>query len=452
VKNAFPAIDAIVPEPRFGFAYSPDEKTVIRGGIGMFSDLYQPLIATRFEQNLPSNPSFTASSGIIAPGNAKSAQAAAAASASAFIQGFGSGATVGQLTANVPGFAPPNYNTIAPNINNPIYYEWNFEIQRALNHDVTLSVNYVGNHGTDEFLQNLYLNGYAANGFGGLPKSAPDPRFSEIRELYNNGRSYYDGLVTALRWRVGSQFTGSFSYTWSHSLDTCSNGCIEPFNALAAPSLRYQVSPNLQLNYSNSDYDIRHSVNANYVYTPKVPFSNPVAKAVLGGWAVAGTVLFHSGYPFSILNSGVRSAQKVNNLAGIATNSFIADWQGGGNGYPSCTTPNVSCYSTSLFAGKNGQLDFGNIPRNSFRGPGYFDTDLNVHKTFSIRESIKFQIGIYAFNLFNHPNFDLPFNNINSGTFGNILETVSAPNSPYGNFQGSSVSGRVIQTQAKFIF
>jgi hypothetical protein len=454
VKNAFPSIDAIVPQPRVGFAYSLDEKTVIRGGVGIFSDLYQPLIATRFEQNLPSNPNFTVSSGLIAPGNAKSAEAAAAASYSAFSSGFSSGATVGSLLASVPGFAPPNYNTIAPNINNPIYYEWNLEIQRALSHDVTLSVNYVGNHGTDEYLENLYQNGYAANGFGGLPTTVPDSRFGEIREVYNNGVSYYDGLVASLRWHVGSQFNGSFAYTWSHSLDTCSNGCLEPFNALAAPSLRYQVSPNLGLNYSNSDYDIRHSLNANYVYSPKIPFSNPVAKAVLGGWSVAGTVLYHSGYPFSVLDSAVRSAQGVKNLSGIATNSFIADWVGGGNGYPSCTTPNQACYNAKAqFLTSSTQTNFGNIPRNSFRGPGYFDTDMNVHKVFTVRERFNLLIGVYAYNLFNHPNFDLPFNNIaSSGTFGNILETVSAPNSPYGNFQGSSVSGRVLQTQVKFSF
>jgi hypothetical protein len=453
VKNAFPAIDAIVPEPRVGFAYNVDDKTVIRGGIGLFSDLYQPLIATRFEQNFPSNPSFTASSGIVAPGNAKSAEAAVANSYSAFSSGFSSGATLAGLTNSVPGFAAPNYNTISPNINNPLYFEWNFEIQRALSHDVTLSVNYVGNHGIDEIMQNLYSNGYAANGFGGLPTTAPDPRFGEIRDLYNFGRSYYDGLVTSVRWHAGSQFQGSFSYTWGHSLDTCSNACLEPFNALAAPSIRYQISPSMALNYSNSDYDIRHSLNANYVYSPKIHLNNMLAKGVLGGWAVAGTVAYHTGYPFSILDSSVRGAQGVGNLAGIASNSFLADWEGGGNGYPSCTTPNVNCYATSQFLPASKQTNFGNIPRNSFRGPGYFDTDMNVHKTFSIHERYNILIGVFAYNLFNHPNFDNPFNNLaSSGNFGQILETVSAPNSPYGNFQGSSVSGRVIQTQVKFSF
>ncbi len=455
LKNAFPAIDAIVPQPRFGVAYSLDDKTVIRGGIGIFSDLYQPLIADNFLKNTPTISIFTAQNGqVVAQGNVTNgAQAAATNSANAFLSGFSGGSTLASLQKNVPGFTVPNLYTIAPNINNPLYYEWNFEIQRALSRDVTLSVNYVGNHGTDETLQNLYLNGYAANGFGGLPTTAPDPRFGEIREVYNNGRSYYNGLVTSVRWHVGSQFQGAFSYTWSHSLDTCSNGCLEPFTNTAVQSLRYQISPDLQLNYSNSDYDIRHSFNANYVYMPKLPFNNPIAKGVLGGWAIAGTFLYHAGYPFSIVDSGVRSAQGVKNVTGLATQTYLADWVGGNQGYPTCDMPNVPCYSKTQFTPAAGQNNFGNIPRNSFRGPGYFDTDLNVHKTFSIRESVKLQIGVFAFNVLNHPNFDLPFNNLNSaGTFGQILQTVSAPNSPYGNFQGSSVSGRVIQTQAKFTF
>jgi hypothetical protein len=455
VKNAFPAIDAIVPQPRFGFAYSLGDKTVIRGGIGMFSDLYQPLIATRFEQNSPSNPSFTVSNGqLVATGNSKSASAAVAASAAAFVSGFSSGSTVTSLKASVPGFAVPNYNTISPNINNPLYYEWNFEIQRALSKAVTLSVNYVGNHGGNEILQNLFSNGYAANGFGGLPTTAPDPRFGEIRDVYNNAASNYDGLVTSVKWQVNSQFMGQFSYSWSHALDVVSNGGLEAFNLLAeAPSTPYQISPSLALNYSNSDYDVRHSLNANYIYSPKVSLSNPLAKGVLGGWSIAGTFLYHSGYPFSVRDTGVRGAQGVGNMAGIVTETILADWIGGGNGYPSCTTPNVSCYNAkALFTSGANQHDFGNIPRNSFRGPGYFDTDLNVHKTFTVREHYKLLVGIFAYNVLNHPNFDMPYNNTASGTFGQILETVSAPNSPYGNFQGSSVSGRVIQTQVKFSF
>jgi hypothetical protein len=252
---------------------------------------------------------------------------------------------------------------------------------------------------------------------------------------------------------MGSQFSGLFSYTWSHALDTCSNGCLEQYNLLAAPSLRYQVSPiNLRsLNYSSADYDVRHSLSAHYVYTSSAgSIRNPVLKGVLGGWTAAGTLFYHTGNPFSITNSAVRSAQ-VNNTTGLGSATVLADWIGG-SGYPSCTTPNISCYSTSQFATGSTQHGFGNIPRNSFRGPGYFNTDLNVNKTFTFHEGYKLIIGAYFFNVLNHPNFDNPFNNVSTGTFGRILETVSAPTSAYGSFQGSAVSGRVIQTLVKFQF
>ncbi len=76
------------------------------------------------------------------------------------------------------------------------------------------------------------------------PLLAPDPRFGEIRELNNQGWSNYNGFVSSFRWRMSSNFTGNFSYTWSHALDTCSNDCLEPFNAAqCTSSLRYQISP-----------------------------------------------------------------------------------------------------------------------------------------------------------------------------------------------------------------
>jgi hypothetical protein len=182
-----------------------------------------------------------------------------------------------------------------------------------------------------------------------------------------------------------------------------------------------------------------------------------LARGVLGGWTIAGTALFHSGYPFSILDSSVRTAKvggvaQTNNLSGLATNSFLADWVGASTNYPSCTTPNVSCYSTSLFASAANQHDFGNLARNAFRGPNYFDTDLNVNKTFAVKERYKLLVGVLFFNVLNHPNFDLPGNNTAAGNFGIIQSTVPPPSSAYGSFQGSAVSGRVIQTQVKFSF
>jgi hypothetical protein len=354
------------------------------------------------------------------------------------------------LQAQVPGFSPPNFFTISSNVQTPKYVEWNAEVQRTFGTGYLLSVNYVGNHGYDELIQQLFGNAFSPAGLAGLPTSAPDPRFGQIIALNNQGWSNYDGLVTSFRWRMSAQFSGQFSYTWSHALDTCSNECTPEL--FGTESLKFQLNPlSLQsLNYSNADYDVRHSLNARYVYTsPAAHFHNSILKAALGGWTAAGTVFFHSGYPFSIVDSAVLS--KFGNLSGKIKQAILADFLGGPS-YPSCTAPNVACYSESLFATKTEQVDFGNIPRNSFRGPGYFDTDLNVYKAILFAEKYRLIVGASFFNILNHPNFAQPVDNLSSGAFGQIQSTVSAPTSPYGVEAGSAVSGRVIQTLIKFSF
>jgi hypothetical protein len=455
LKQAFPSLEPVVPAPRVGFAWNAAGKTVLRGGFGIFSDLYQGLIADRLITNSPAVATFNQSAGLVAPGSVPgSAPGAAAASNAALRSGFAGGATLAQLGNSVPGFSAPNYNTVANELYNPKVYEWNLELQQSFTNNIVLSLNYVGNHGYQEINQSLFPNQYAPSGFGGLSTTAPDPRFGQIRELNNTGWSNYNGFVTSLRWRVTSNFSGSFSYTWGHALDTCSNACLEPFNFLTAVSLRYQVSPQSlrALNYGNADYDTRHSINANYVYTlPVSYFHNSILRAALGGWVAAGTVFYHSGYPFSVVDTGVRNAQGIGNAIGIATQPVLADLLSPA-GNASCTTPNTPCFTNLNFATPAEQTNFGNLARNSFRGPGYFDTDLNLNKTFTMRERYKLLIGATFFNILNHPNFDLPVNNTALSTFGLIQQSVSAPTSAYGSFQGSAVSGRVIQSQVKFTF
>jgi hypothetical protein len=216
--------------------------------------------------------------------------------------------------------------------------------------------------------------------------------------------------------------------------------------------LKYQLSPAglRPLNYSSSDYDGRHSLTAHYVYTsPASYWHNSILKKALGGWTAAGTVFFHTGYPFSIVDSGL--IKSFGNLTGKIQQAILADFLGGAS-YPACNTPNTTCYSTSEFAAKAAQRDLGNVPRNSFRGPGYFNTDLNLSKTFATAERYKVIVGASFFNVLNHPNFAPPVNNIGSGAFGFIQSTVTEPTSAYGDDAGSAVSGRVIQTMIRFSF
>jgi hypothetical protein len=95
---------------------------------------------------------------------------------------------------------------------------------------------------------------------------------------------------------------------------------------------------------------------------------------------------------------------------------------------------------------------FGNQTRNSYRGPDYFDTDMQLSKITPITERVKFKLGANFFNILNHPNFAPPPNNLALGTFGVINSDVPPVSSPYGNFQGAGVSGRLVQVTGGITF
>ena len=388
LSNAFKNLDKVVVQPRIGIAYTVKNKTVIRGGFGLFADQFQGILVDRFMTNAPNVASFTTSAGNAAPGVAGSAYGNVAASSAAFQSGFASGATLAQLQKVVPGFSIPAFSTVVDNFHLPRWAEWNIELQQQINDNLTLSLNYVGNHGWNEINQNSWLNAYSKTGFGGLPTAPLDARFAEVRQLTNEGYSNYNGLTSSLRWRYHS-VVGSFSYSYSHNLDTCSNNCVEPFNAGSSyASIRTQLTPfSPSSAYANADYDIRHSFNANYVWTIPVPFKNGLAKAVLGGWGIGGTVYAHSGYPFSVVNSSLRSTY-TSNSSGLATQVITPNWLGSSEA--TCNSPDTACLTKAQFSKTAAQSGFGNLGRNAFRGPSYFDTDLTVNKGHGHRGKVPF--------------------------------------------------------------
>ena len=99
---------------------------------------------------------------------------------------------------------------------------------------------------------------------------------------------------------------------------------------------------------------------------------------------------------------------------------------------------------------------FGNQTRNQYRGPRYFDTDFSILKNFKVPhwEAARLGVGFQFFNLFNHPNFDKPVNDIaqGAGTFGVITNLVSPPTSILGSFIGADASGRIIQLRGQLVF
>src|SRR5207302_8461723 len=99
---------------------------------------------------------------------------------------------------------------------------------------------------------------------------------------------------------------------------------------------------------------------------------------------------------------------------------------------PSLTQSQFVQTSSNLSA----QTNYGNVPPNSFYGPGYFDVDSQVTKTIRLRERMNLQIGANALNMLNHPNFGLPSGTVTSGAPATISGTVSQPVSIYGAGHG----------------
>ncbi len=452
ISQILPGVERVVFEPRVGFAWSPTgDKTVIRGGIGLFSDLYPGQILDQFTTNFPQVTSFSLAGlgSIDAMSNPNSAAALVAQCNSAFQGTFNGGGTVSDfLNAAPPGCATPNLNDVVGRLQNPKYVEWNLMVQHTLGKRTVLSVNYVGNHGYDEILENPYLNSF---GFGGLPSSPADTRVQNVTQLTNNGRSNYNGLTATVQEQLWRGFSGRFSYTFSHTLDNVSNGGIDPYSF--NDSLLNQISPfnPAALNYSNSDYDVRHSLNASYVWDLPVKFGNRALNAVVGGWTVSGTLFYRTGLPFSVVDGNT-----AGNLQGAGTNLQGVTVLG----QPLTTVPfscgaasvDTPCFSAADFASGSSVTTFGTIPRNSFRGTGYFNTDLGLKKTFRFHERLAFTVGANAYNVLNHVNFANPTSNLNSSVFGLIESAVQPPTSPYGAFAAAATDARIVQVMGKITF
>jgi hypothetical protein len=470
--SIFPNLQRVVWEPRGGFAWTPggsNGNTVIRGGVGIFSDLYPAQIST----NLLSNPPSTAiwsvgNSGSpipFAPGVSGGAFADAAASNAAFSSGYANGGTFGTISAAVTAatlgtatFHGPNFYYTTQNMQNPRYGEWNLEVEHSFTRKVAASLNYVGNHGSNEIVLINGINAFAASGtFGNLPSSAPDPRFGVVTELTNGGYSNYNGLTSSVTVKGIKGLTASLNYTYSHSLDTMSNGGIDQYSTnQTGDSLRFQVDPkNLRLNYGNSDYDFRHVVSLNYVWD--VPYLS--SNRWLGGWTISGVLFRRSGEPYSVVNSGLLGSVGNYNTTGA---TIMADFLGGST--PGCTVSHTdqinnpfNCLTPGEFAASSAQTNFGNIGRNQFRGPGYFDTDLSIKKSFRVTNNengLRLILGANAYNILNHANFGNPDSDVadGPGVFGTVQNTVTPASSPFGNFQGSAVSGRILQLEMQLKF
>ncbi len=455
LKHAYYNVDSIVPDPRLGVVWSPwgGTGTVIRGGVGVFSDLAPAFLVSNVFNNAPFPFNATIYDGsLVGLANTPGSAAQTAQNQyNAFKTGFFAGQTFNELNNSIPGgFSPVNYFSIPSKFLTPTYVEWSFEIQQPIGTKNVLVATYSGNHGYNLLVNNNFPNGYSTTGFGGLPVTAPDGRFGTVTQLTNGAISNYDGLTFQYRRSFSYGFQGQVNYTWSHALDDISNGGSGlPYSFCSGCGLTSLSSPSILANYGNADYDIRNNLTADFVWDTPWKFSNKILENVVGNWTVSGKVFARSGTPFSLYDS-VLAGQVSPNISGatiLATTTAAHLPVSCGAG-----AVNTPCFNASDFVPSGSETTFGNVGRNALEGPGYVDVDTSLYKNFTIKERLRFQLGASAYNLLNHPHFQNPTADVASGGFGTISATAIPPTSAYGAFQGSAVSGRVLVVTGRLQF
>jgi Carboxypeptidase regulatory-like domain len=271
------------------------------------------------------------------------------------------------------------------------------------------------------FQQNLYNETYALyeldvpdslSGAGINPdQTYPSYRFyhDQYSALYawrSVGFSNYHALEVVYRQRFGAGLRADFNYTLSKSMDITSQS--ERLNTSGATNYSQILNtwePN-QL-YGVSDYDARHQINSNYIWSLPVgrgkrfySSANKLAEALIGGWETTGIVRWTSGFPF-ILDNG----------AYYPTNWDIEGWASQISRIPSQANkrgPLTQRFADpdAVFASFDHALPGDSGTRNPLRGDGYFSWDAGLDKEFRITEHAKLQLRWEMFNITNSVRFD----------------------------------------------
>jgi len=353
--------------------------------------------------------------------------------------------------------------------------EWSFGLEHEIGNTINLRAQYVGTRAVNQ-PYTAQVNGYQTicNGcFAPFPYGAPiDPRFGAVTQLSTGANSHYNALQTTAVKRLGHGLEVQVNYTWSHCLDTVSNGGFLPFSAGGILS---PISGDLSRDRGPCDYDVRHNVTASYVYELPIKARGHLG-AALNGWQVSGSVFWRSGLPFSVLStpysangngvvngSGPRFASVVARMPPYERHAILGVTQPGTLQWlnPDAFVSTIDPSTGACVGGDTpNSCQFGNLGRNALRGPAFVWSALYLTKWFPLYERVKLRIDAQFFNLFNHPNFGLPVlgyagipgkPSTQTG-FGALTYTVSPPTGLLGVGLGGDNSPRMIAFQARLEF
>jgi hypothetical protein len=483
--NLFSSTLLAILQPRTAIAWQVEPKTVLRSGFGLFSDILPGTVADLIGMNPPYVQTFqggllgTVGGAAIAPGVPNSAVDATDVANQRFTSGFAQGQlSCASELANPASCLPPVAITAVPSgeLHAPYFMQWSLGVEHQIGTTASVQAQYVGTRAVNQ-PYTTQVNGYqtvCAGCFAPFPYMQPtDARFGAVTQFSTGANSHYNGLQLTAMKRMSHGLQGQVNYTWSHCLDTVSNG---GFLQFSAGGILSPLPGELARDYGNCDYDIRHNLTGQYVYQlPLKVLDNRLGYA-LNGWQISGTAFWHSGVPFSVLStpysangngivegSGPQFASLVPGVDPYCRHCNLPVTQPGtiqwltSDAFVSGVDPSTGACN----GGDNPQnCQFGNLARNALRGPDFVWNDFYLTKWFRVTEHTKMRFDAQFFNVFNHPNFALP-SIVLAGIpgkpstqtgFGALTYTTSPPTGLLGVGLGGDSSPRMIAFQLRLDF
>ncbi|HTH53981.1 MAG TPA: carboxypeptidase-like regulatory domain-containing protein [Edaphobacter sp.] len=272
-------------------------------------------------------------------------------------------------------------------------------------------------------------------------------QFAGNNVFTSKGFSSYNGLLVTLQKNMTHGLSFDVNYTWAHSIDNTSQRAND--QAISGYGFICDVL-RPRLCRSNSDFDVTHYITGYMTY--QLPFGRGrmyggniprLLDEVIGGWDLSNIATWHSGRAFSTV-TGAFVAGFANNAPALFTGDSsdiqrkVHKTQGG-----TLTLFDDPERAVGAFQGPIG-FDIG--PRNSLRGPQYFNLDTGLSKTFNVvpEWGLKLQLRGDAFNILNHPNFEAPDTN-------SPYDDITQP-SNFGQLTKMNGSPRVVQISGRFQF
>jgi hypothetical protein len=395
--------------PRVAFAYdlTGHGKTVVRGGWGIFYDAFSQ---DMFIGHIPFNCTFC-------PGPAYPTSGPGEIEL-----GVVSGAALGSGQPLFSGFGA-NSNTdffaVDPQMRTPYVQNFNLNVQEALGSRAVFQIGYVGSKGTKLFrFRDINQPSQAAITSADLTGAACGPpapcinRFSVPRQFSNffyvnreeaTASSIFHSLQSSLRFNGWHGLTSQVNFVWGHSIDNASDledatpNFSQPNNSLAP-----------QLERGNSNFDVRRRFTWNFAY--EFAKRKGAHARLTDGWGFDGTVTLQDGQPFHLnqlfegdYSGSGEGIDRPDVIAPIRYGSLPGNFLDLSSFKVPCTTPTGA--DTDCVPGTR---HFGNMGRNSLRGPSFKEFNFAISKNTPITERVNLQIRAESFNLLNHPNFANP--------------------------------------------